>query len=305
MSLTENIAVDRNGNSARGSGGDMRLALTCPQCQASGWVELKKLKRGMRCAKCRCQFLIDRQGQVLSQDKLPHVRFNCPRCGQTGAIPSMLGVRKAECGSCKLPLVAGPDQQLRGVQEAAALRRVAQENARQQRAKDRWVARFRHADGSVRRLSVLYATILLLMAALGVVWALAGFFDSSPQTRACQFVATCLTGKWKNAQEFLPDDPVQRAEFDRWRVRYFSSIVDAHRPRGDTVEIVVQPLVTTAMRQAFRVTLESPFLGKRTHDQCWLLENGQWWFDARATLETIDGPLPTKSPLPPATNPRS
>src|SRR5690606_25608474 len=59
---------------------DWNVSLSCPQCGHSGWTQWKKLRRGMRCPKCQCQFLLDRNGQILTEEELPQIKFSCPRC---------------------------------------------------------------------------------------------------------------------------------------------------------------------------------------------------------------------------------
>ncbi len=278
--------------SPAGVGSDLRLSLTCPQCASSGWVEWHKLKRGLRCPKCRCEFLIDRTGQVLSQAEMRQVHFRCPRCNQSGSVPAALSIRKAECGACRLPLVSGPDNRLHGVEEVAAMRRAANMAAKQRKLKDRLAARFHTEDGQLRRWPVVYAVVLILVVLVLAGWGFSQLFDNSTTGRIRDFTQVCLAGKWKVAtREYLPDDAVQRAEFDRWRVRYFSSILDAHRPKDDEVEIEVEPIEAgqpQSPQQVFRVTLKSTFIGERSHEQVWRLEGEAWSFDVLATLARTD-----------------
>jgi hypothetical protein len=65
-------------------GANLRLALACPQCGAGGWIKWTSLNRAIHCPKCGCEFLIARNGQLLSLGDLPRVRFACPRCGKSG-----------------------------------------------------------------------------------------------------------------------------------------------------------------------------------------------------------------------------
>lgn len=266
---------------------ELTVSLSCPECGHGGYVQWNKLKRGMRCPKCQCQFLLDRNGQLQTQDQLPQIRFDCPRCGQTGSIPKLFNVRKALCGVCKLPLVLGPDQQLHGLDEVARMRREAKAAARHNTfpGSGSISSGPAAAPPSNRRRIMAGGAALVVILAVGAWWMASG----SPHSRVSQFTSTCLTGRWNDCYAFLPDDDVATAEFDRWRIRYFPSIIDKVRPQGDTVEIEVSLVRESASERVYEVTLQSPFVGTRTHEQIWIHDQGQWWFDPAVTLRASDG----------------
>ena len=143
-------------------------------------------------------------------------------------------------------------------------------------------------DGRMRKRTMALAGLLLL----GLLWAgsraLGWALDGSPETRARAFTYACLAGNRDRAITFLPDDDVQRVEFDRWRMRYFPSILDQHRPAGDGVSIRVESIRETPQAHVVRVTMASQFIGKRTHTQHWRMAGSQWRFDAAGTLAAHD-----------------
>lgn len=273
-----------------------RLSLECPKCKATGWIEWRRLNHGLRCSKCGCQFLVTPGGHVRAQSELPQIRFACPRCHRSGSIPDLLSIGGAECLSCRLPLVRGPDQRLHGLEEARELRRAASAHEGKPSALAEW---FTWPNGSLRmgRAAAVAAVLFVLLIA-GGLW-LRTLFDVTPEALAKRFTYVCLSGRWDRAESFLEDDAVQRAEFDRWRLRHFSSILDKHRPKGDDVELGVETLKQTPDALVFKISLNSPFLGKRSVEQSWRNVDGQWRFDARATLAAQDGRRP-KPAAPPA-----
>ena len=274
--------------STRDSGG-LRLSLACPKCGTAGWTDLSKLRRGLKCPTCGCQFVVASNGRMLKQDQLRQIRYSCPRCRQTGTVSAQLHVRKAFCSGCRLTLVAGPDQQLYGEQEAQAMHRSAHAAAGQRRLRDRLKRSLTRADGELHRRNVaLLAMAMIVFVTLG--WSsLMWLSDDSVETRARAFTHICLTGDWDAAEAYLPDDAVQRAEFSRWRVRHFSSLLDNIRPAGDAVHIDAVDVEAQPSYIELRVTMKSPFMGTRTHEQRWLPAGDQWWFDVQGTLAKTDG----------------
>jgi hypothetical protein len=105
------------------------------------------------------------------------------------------------------------------------------------------------------------------------------------QNYSRQFVVACLAGDEKRAAHFFDEeDAVQQVEFDRWRVRHFGSIADAHRSPGDRVRIEVEVLELTENDARLQVTLESPFMGERSHIERWDIREGKWLFNSLRTL---------------------
>lgn len=266
---------------------DLNVSLACPQCGHSGWTQWKKLRRGMRCPKCQCQFLLDRNGQLMTEEELPQIKFSCPRCGQNGSIPKLFNVRKAACGVCKLQLVIGPDNQLHGADEVAKMRRAQNSAALEQKTKEYAAARgLPQAAPPANRKRIILAGAAAAVVVVAAIWWMAG--GASPGGRVSDFTATCLTGRWNDCYAYILDDDVAQIEFDRWRIRYFPSIVDKVRPKDDTVEIDVELLSETTDQRVFRVTLRSPFIGTRQHVQHWIASEGGWWFDPAETLRATD-----------------
>lgn len=266
------------------AGDDFTLSLVCPKCSATGWIEWKNLKHGIRCLKCSNQFLLGRNGQLLSHADLPHVRFSCPRCKKSGSIPSVLGVKRALCASCKLPLVSGPDHRLHGVKEAAELRRAANASAARVTFGQRLVAKFTTNEKHVFKVQLALWTTVTSVVLVGITALVLALLDNSPEKIARRFTYTCLTGRQAAAESYLEDDAVQLAEFNRWQVRYFPSIVDPIRPSGDRVEVTVAVLKDEPQYRVFEVTMKSPFIGTRSHHQHWRETDGNWQFDASETI---------------------
>jgi hypothetical protein len=260
------------------------MPLSCPGCGVSGWVDWNSLKNGIACPKCGCEFLIGRNGQVQSKADLPHRRFRCPRCRHAGAIPTRISSRGAACPACKLPLAPGPDGRLHAVEAAADLWSAAGEKAAQASARDRLVDRFVTSGGRIRASAIGLGGLLLFVVLLGGAIAMHWWFDQSCETLARQFVFACLSGQWDRAEQFMADDPVQKAHFARWRVRYFTSILDSHRPRGDRVRVDVLVMEERPDSRVLGVSMKSAFLGTRSMIQQWRLEDGRWQFDARQTV---------------------
>jgi len=239
--------------------------------------------------------LVTPAGHVRPQAELPQIRFSCPRCHRSGSIPDLLTIGGAECLSCRLPLVRGPDQRLHGFKEAQALRRAATEPAHGHGAAMGW---FLYPNGSLRtsRALAVVAGVVVVLALTG--WWARSWFDVTPEGQARRFTYVCLAGRWDRAEGFLEDDAVQRAEFDRWRLRHFSSILDKHRPKGDRVDIAVEVVSESADARVFKVLMTSAFFGTRSLEECWRNAEGAWRFDARATLARQEMPRP--KPLNPA-----
>lgn len=268
-------------------GGSMRVVLSCPRCAANVRVEWKDLRGGLCCPKCRCQFVLDRTGKTQSLKDLPHVSYACPRCKQVGSLPEVLPVKRVDCLACGLPLERGPDQRFHDQSEAERLRKETRREARlPERAA--WQKFLRKHDGSLQVLNVAALAAVGMLLLTGMSLAIAHMLDDSPERRLRDFTYVCLTGEWDDATGFMPDDDVQRAEFDRWRVRYFPSILDKHRPAGDHVTIDVETISQTPELRVFAVTLQSPFLGERRHEQRWQLSDGVWQFDAVRTIRGSD-----------------
>jgi hypothetical protein len=276
----------------------LKLALVCPQCGAEGWTGLDGLKRGMRCPQCRCQFMVDSTGRLLTANQFHQVRYTCPRCRQTGTIPARLKVRKAVCSGCQLALVAGPDEQLYGEKEAKELRRAASAAAGRIRLRERLAARLTTADGRWRWWNISLLAALMMASLAGSALVLARLFDQSAEARAGSLTYACLAGQWDDARDLLPDNAAQRAEFDRFRVRHFGSIRDKFRPAGDRVVVDAVVIGDEPTRCVIRLTMKSPFLGTRTHVQHWLRQDDMWFFDPVATLAASDGirPRPAQPP---------
>lgn len=267
----------------------LRLLLSCPKCGVSGWIKWASLKRGIRCPKCRCEFLIGSGGQVHKVEELPQTRFTCPRCGKSGAIAATFVVQKAECGDCRLPLVAGPDRKLHGMREAAAMQRAAKSLA--QPTYREWLeGNFRRADGRVHRGYAMAAAGLTMIVLLSAGFAFRAFFDNSPETMARRFTAQCLAGDFQAATRYLPDDDVQRVEFKRWRMRHFTSIIAKFRPTGDRVGLTATPLELSEAKATLQIEMTSNHLGSRSIKQVWRTdESGGWQFDVCGTLAAEDG----------------
>lgn len=273
-------------------GEGFKITLTCPQCSTTAWVAWKRLTHSLRCPKCRCQFLIGPHGKLFKPEDLPQTRYSCPRCGAAGSVPTMLTVRRAECMSCKLPLAHGPDQRLHGVKEAAELQRQTLETLREMRGSKTPTWLLAISTGLERRLGKLSLAVVAIVAA-GAIWyvgcAIANFFTPRPDRQVIGFVECCLEGDTDAAEKYLADDDVERAEFDRWRVRNFASIIEKFRPAGDDPEITASLLSETPDARSYEITMKSPFLGERKLRQEWRLWNGDWRFSPVETLAQQDG----------------
>lgn len=281
-------AAEQNGSpveeQSRAFGGDLRLALSCPKCGVTGWVKLTSLNHGIHCPKCKAEFMVGRTGQMVSLVDQPQTRFTCPRCGKSGSVPSNLGIRRAACASCKLPLVAGPDQKLHGVKEAEELNRQAIK-AKPAATWRSWLEK--EIGARSHRAQTLFVTgvVTLVLAALcGLGFAVAAILDDSPEKSVRRFTQLCLRDDGRAAGKLLVEDDIQKSQFERWQIMHFASIIDKHRPHGDSMKIEVEPRQVDGERGRFKVTLTSEFVGARSHEQVWRRQDGQWRFDAFATL---------------------
>jgi len=210
--------------------------------------------------------------------KARRTRFACPRCGQSGLLLSAVAARDAECVSCNLPLFAGPDEHLHDSRELAEVKRHARAAAQAARA-TRGAA---SGEGRARGLRAV-ALACLALGGLAGWWMFSS--SESPDSDAERFTGLCLAGDWESAEEYLADDDFQRAEFRRWRILHFASIVDRLRPAGDRVLPLIEPVTETATSRVLDVALVSPFVGRRAHRQHWEKSADRWTFDASASLE--------------------
>jgi len=266
-------------------GEGFKITLACPRCGTQAWVEWKRLTHRLRCPKCRCQFLIGPRGKLLAQEELPQTHYRCPRCRRSGSVPTMLAVRRAECLDCKLPLVPGPDQRLHDEPEAAALhRRAAAELKVAKKQHSRLADRL--AAAQVRLGKLGFACVACGAAAalvFGVAW-IGGSLRPAPDRDVRCFTLHLLAGDWQSAKDYLPDDDVERAEFERWRVRHFTSIIEKFRPAGDRPSVEVVALSETPDQRSLEIAMSSPFLGTRKHRQEWQRTENGWRFSALKTL---------------------
>src|SRR5690606_31059568 len=131
------------------------------------------------------------------------------------------------------------------------------------------MTRLAYADGRLRVMNLALLAASLLCLAAAVIGAAGRWLDPSIERHAISFTRTCLSGNWNRAHEYLEDNAVARTEFDRWRVRYFPSIIDRIRPDGDRVEIEARLLANAGSSAALLVTMKSPFIGTRSHEQHW------------------------------------
>jgi hypothetical protein len=191
-----------------------------------------------------------------------------------------------ECVACKLPLLRGPDNTLYGPDELADLQRALKADALIQYAsqRDRRVS----DEASGQAPSRLFYALCGAAFAAVVLWVWSFAKRDSPDKTVLHFTRACLAGDWEQASEHLDDDAVQRAEFTRWRIRYFASLVARHRPQGDRAHVEVSLLQDDAQERIYDITMTSPFIGRRRHIQLWRQTDGLWRFDAAATLVRHD-----------------
>ncbi len=265
------------------------LKLTCPQCKAAGQVDWHKLQHGLRCHRCQCEFMIAGGGKVVSLAELPQIHYECPRCRQSGTVPAPLAGRAPTCPHCKLALERGPDHRLRGAEQSREKWQSAVERAKTERASRKSEADLREDRRRFRRW--MLATAGVVAGCVSLLIARQAWIDASPTLLARGFTTSCLAGDWQQAAHYFDEeDAVQQVEFDRWRVRHFSSILDTHRPTGDRVRMTVDVLEETESEVKLKVTLESSFLGVRSHTQRWDLREGEWKFNSLRTLADEEGP---------------
>jgi hypothetical protein len=282
MSLPESSAADTN-QSADSTGANLRFSLACPKCGTIGWLKWSSLKYRIGCPKCKCSFWMGRNGQLQNYANVPQVRYECPRCGDAGSLPEQFVVHGVKCSTCKLPLARGPDQRLHETKHAEELQRAARK-AKRSASKAQASKIFLDDRGRTSYLNVALVFAIAIGVSMGGYWLFSGWIDTSLATTAGRFTRVCLSGNWNNAHQFMEDDAVQRAYFDRWRMRYFTSILDAHRPSGDKVTVTVETVKENPQKCVLNVTLSSPFIGERSHRQHWQCSNEIWLFDATATV---------------------
>lgn len=261
----------------------LRLKLTCPQCQAEGQVDWHKLQHGLRCHQCQCEFMIAGGGKVTPLAELPQLRYECPRCRQTGVVPAPLAGRSPTCPHCKLSLERGPDQRLRGAEESREKWQTAAARIKAERQSRKTETELRETRRQFVRWTLI--GVAGMAAIISLLVARSAWVQASPNLLAKQFTTSCLAGDWKEAAHFYDEeDAVQQVEFERWRVRHFGSILDAHRPDGDRVRITVEAIDESATEARLKVTLKSPFMGERSHVQRWDIREGKWKFNSLRTL---------------------
>jgi hypothetical protein len=268
---------------AEGGKSSLVLKLTCPRCQAVGQVDWHKLQHGLRCHQCQCEFMIAGGGKVTPLADLPQLRYECPRCRQSGVVPAPLAGRSPVCPHCKLALERGPDQCLRGAEQSREKWKSAAERLKAERLSRKTLTEQKETQRQFIRWGAIGAGVVVMIAAIG--FARNAWVEASPELLARQFVVACLAGDEKRAAHFFDEeDAVQQVEFDRWRVRHFGSIADAHRSPGDRVRIEVEVLELTENDARLQVTLESPFMGERSHIERWDIREGKWLFNSLRTL---------------------
>jgi hypothetical protein len=282
-------------------GDDLRVSLACPRCAANGWVALNNLCRAVKCAECGCRFQLGRGGRLQAIDELPHVDFLCPRCRAAGRIPEMLIARGVQCTACKLTLRYGEDRNWHAPEETNPMLASRTANVRSNVAgsiQSLWSA-IRPADGGWSDKGVLAAgsaaVCLLLLIGYGI-WTFGASLTVEGRARA--FNRVCLSGDWTRAEAYLPDDAVQRAEFARWRVRHFSSILNKYRPDGDRLSVAAETLDESSTDLLLLVTLQSRHIGTRTIKQQWAHTDDGWRFDAKATIRAEDAIADERDPIP-------
>jgi hypothetical protein len=146
------------------------------------------------------------------------------------------------------------------------------------------------ADRRSRAKSQLVWMIVLAGLLGAGTLAVRGLMDDSPKGCVRRFTCNRLAGDWNEAEAYMPDGAVQRFEFERWRVRCFSSILDKHRPKGDTAAIEIEAISGTPRAGVFRVVMTSPSIGRRVHQQHREKIDGRWLFDAADTVRSHDRP---------------
>jgi hypothetical protein len=227
-----------------------------------------------------------------SDQNLPLVRFHCPRCHQAGTIPAEFRVRKARCGVCKLPLEAGPDDNLHGAKEATQMRRAtAAAGLAATKTPSKFEQFFRSPNGNMRITNVVLVSIVAVGLIASMMVGAGALFASTPEGEVRAFTCACLAGDWNAAEEFLPEnDDVARVEFERWRSFYFTSILDKHRPAGDKVSVTVEREGEDAASSSFVVTIKSKVIGQRILREQWRASDGRWRFDVVQTLAEMNEP---------------
>lgn len=275
----------------------LRLELSCPACGAKGTVDCNKLDRGLRCHHCRDEFALLSGGRIVSLAALKQIPYTCPRCKRQGRLPAIFASRHARCADCQLPLELGPDRKLHSKPDANQLRRLhVQENLRDRRHRQQ----HKSEQGSLQSKRRLRRTLLIgILTATMVVTAVTlkwSVWDTSLQVRAHRFARHCLASEWDDAAAFFEEDAVQRIEFERWRMRHLSSILDRYRPDNDRVRIKLEVIEQGTHRSTLRVTFQSPMIGTRSHVQCWNRTEGRWCFNSLATLAREDRTSATPPP---------
>jgi|GEM_PF-1691658 len=275
---------------------EVRLKLACPKCAGVGTLSLQSLRHIIRCKRCDCEFLMARDGELQLQPRPAPARYDCPRCGHAGSLTVRRSVRNAECEKCSCPLVRSSDHRFRGVQEIEPAGRPAGAAKSHPARFVAWsssLAAFRRRAGRGMMLcaGVLLGGLLITGAVLA-----ARFFLPHEGAHVQRFTRACLSADRSALRQYLPDDPVQKLEFDRWQIRHFASIKDAHRPAGDTIAIQVDLVEESPPFRRYRVTMTSPFIGTRSHQQTWRLLGDQWCFDPAATLTATDARPSLPSP---------
>jgi hypothetical protein len=265
------------------AGGSLKVSLTCPDCKQVGMVEWKNLNRPMRC-QCGCRFLIDRDGQLRSFENMAQVHFTCPRCSQTSSFPLSLVGKGACCPGCGLTIAKTPEKPLPAVEEESPPTKFGKRAPRNGSGSST-----RAAQRTANRKPLVVLLSACCVAAVVAAFVVKSFFGgSSADAAARAFTESCLAGNWNDAREFIEESDVQRAEFDRFSIRYFASIQNDFRPPGDKVAVEIKPVADGPQERVLQVVLRSTALGERAHPQVWRINSGHWLFDPSVTLRRQD-----------------
>jgi hypothetical protein len=257
---------------------DLLLLLACPKCGTAAEVPWKRLGAGIRCRSCNCIFKIGRHGQL---ESAAPIRFTCPRCQFVGVLHSQPNESGIACAACSLPLFPGLGGKFYGAAEIQEIKQAAREAASKPCPTGN-----KAASAAPLRWPLLVGAIAIAACALGLAIVLGGwlFADKSAGPAARQFTLRCLADSGEQIPDEVIDDDYQRLRFRFWRIMHFASIRDAGRPAGDRVRVEVEVVKVDSQQQTLRVAVKSPFLGQRSHVQCWQWQNGGWRFDAAASL---------------------
>lgn len=279
-----------------GSSPVMKLLFDCPKCGDDCWVETDDLLRGVPCIRCGKRFpVMGGRGFSLRQ-RVKRTRLRCPLCEQVQTVVLSTAARSAQCAACNQMIDLATTPKTQEPEKTTSLPYSAASNSKPAptRAESSSTSR-RKTRMTSQPSPTWYRIAALVVIASGLLVGFAylvpsSFGPKSVEQIAADFTHSCLAGDFEATEsDYVGEDPIQQAAFERWQIRNFVSIQSKFRPADDRVTIDVRSEGNSGDTCQFTVVMKSQFLGERAVSQCWKQEQGSWQFDAAETMRREDG----------------